>query len=1190
LHAFENQDYQYEELVETRVTHRDAGRNPLFDTMFALRNQEDEEVNIPGLTLKPIPHDHGTSKFDLGLTVIEEGEQLSFEWEYCTALFKKDTIGRWNNYFKTAVSNVLANPTSAIAGIGIIPEAEKQQLLSEFNHTESPYPYEKTLHQLFEEQVRRTPDRTALIGPSYGNNRSYRTHRTYLTYNELDRQANRLARQLNEKGVRPDTKPDTIIAIKMKSSLEMIITIFGILKAGGAYLPIDPGYPQERIDYILRDSGAEWLIDDREQELKQDGKEHHPQPTPADSLAYVIYTSGTTGKPKGVLVEHRSVVANVFAFYNEFNIKPSDTFIQLNSYAFDAFVEEVFPILLRGGKIAIPPAARRLDIHFLSEFIAKHDVNIVDTTPLLLKEFNGLNAFDGVDTWISGGDVLKREYVSQFPGNVKIYNTYGPTEATVCATYYHYRCPEQAEKTEDIPIGKPIANYHIHILDTSGALQPIGVPGELCIGGHGIARGYLNRPELTHSKFQITNTPTIHRFYRTGDLGRWLPDGNIQFLGRVDQQVKIRGLRIEPAEIEAQLARHDQIKEAVVIDHQGTQGDKYLCAYCIPRNPGDSLPPSSQLRHYLSLSLPNYMIPSFFVQIHRLPLNANGKVNRSALPAPSASQLLQLSHLAGTDHTNAPRTALERTVARVWADVLGWQFEQIDIHHNFFEMGGDSIKVIRTASRLKKQSLSIDAAQLFSYQTIAQIAAHLEHSSTGTTHARPPKTGSGSLSDQITEEDETIRRRETAKMHDSSACFTQNTVSREYPVSPIQRSRLILENEESLARHLLFTRHDFSLPPDRIEDIITTLIEENSLLRTVIIEKDGEFWFREFDTVTGIELPYMDISHYSPSAGRDILRRILQDMHQPMPLFGHALFRLFLLKSGEQRYSVLFVINHLIFDGGSQRLLKVKLDEISRRHINPGNPQTSYFDYCRFIRQQDYRETGLGPYMEPYIDTNAYTRAVEEVSAGFENGNIKTFAFEIDMSLLDYSRKELYNEFMLLTYAGVLGELFGISPVPVRFVSQGRFYKDAQFGDVLGDFHDFIPMLFRAARENSQSQWHTVQHILDYRNMVKETNLNFTATILNREPHPQQWLKWLSPFTFNSLVGLYGEVAGPDRFDHEPREDYRHHPAQMGLVLVKSPDSNRLWLEVTHNSRFKDNEIKEQFMKQFNRLKETSFK
>jgi fengycin family lipopeptide synthetase D len=416
-----------------------------------------------------------------------------------------------------------------------------------------------------------------------------------------------LALLLKEKGV----KPDTIVGIMMEQSVDMIIGIFAILKAGGAYMPIDPDYPPDRINFMLKDSGSEILLKDNDFTLEafnnrpKGASSHlHLSPAPATSLAYIIYTSGTTGRPKGVMAAHGNLLGYLEAFEKEIQLQAHDTVIQQAAYVFDAFVEELYPILLKGGKLVTATREVILDSLRLVDFINRHQISIITCSPRLLDQLNrelaeNKASLPGLRILISGGDRLENQYIHHLVQIGKVYNTYGPTEATVCATYY--RCPGNAAPSANVPIGAPITNYQVYILDRFGNLLPPGLPGELCIAGSGVTRGYLNNPELTAEKFIRDYHDGNHRSYRspmsyntyksykTGDLAKWLSDGNIEFLGRIDKQVKIRGFRIELAEIESRLIEHHQIKEAVVIDREDTLGDKYLCAYIVPGGPLEEL-------------------------------------------------------------------------------------------------------------------------------------------------------------------------------------------------------------------------------------------------------------------------------------------------------------------------------------------------------------------------------------------------------------------------------------------------------------------------------------------------------------------------------------------------------------------------------------------------------------------------
>ncbi len=502
----------------------------------------------------------------------------------------------------------------------------------------------------------------------------------------------------------------------------MIIGMLAILKAGGAYVPIDPEYPEERIQYMLEDSGMKVLLVQQRflEKVGFEGKNfvfeneeiYHEESSNVgiinepQHLAYVIYTSGTTGKPKGVLIERANLSSYVHGFVQEFKVHEQDRILQQASISFDTSVEEIYPALVTGATIVIVPKLDVLDPRKLAERIIDEQISIVSCSPLLLNELNQhlIEQEHVVRLFISGGDVLFKSHFSNLASS-EVYNTYGPTEGTVCATYY--KCTHQ--ESQSIPIGKPVINKQVYILNNKNQLQPVGVPGELCVAGDGVARGYLNRPELTAEKFIENPFESGGRMYRTGDLARWLPDGNIEYLGRIDDQVKIRGFRIELGEIEAQLLKLEGIQEAVVVAREDAAGQKQLCAYVV----ADQVLTVSEWRERLSKSLPSYMIPAYFVQLEKLPLTPNGKVDRKALPAPEGSIQTGSAYVA-------PRTEVEQTLASIWQGVLG--VAKVSIMDHFFELGGDSIKSIQISSRLYQAGYKLEMKDLFKYPTIAKLS------------------------------------------------------------------------------------------------------------------------------------------------------------------------------------------------------------------------------------------------------------------------------------------------------------------------------------------------------------------------------------------------------------------------------------------------------------------------------------
>ncbi|UHA74537.1 non-ribosomal peptide synthetase [Paenibacillus sp. 481] len=736
LQAYEHQAYPLEELVEKLRLQRDASRNALFDTVFVLQNTEQTNFEIDGLSFKPYPKEHPVSKFDLTLEIVEQPNGMACRLEYCTALYTPETIQRIAGHFSQLIDAIVHDPQAAIASLNMMTLTEQVQICDTFNATAAEYSREKTIHQLFDEQVQLNPNQVAVV-----------CNKKQLTYEELNDKANRLAQHLQAEGV----QADQCIGLLVDRSLEMVIGMLAILKAGGAYVPIDPNYPIERISYMLDDSGAKILLVQHdlqasmahvsyagtilnlnaENEYTCHETSSNPianqleqQSTPASTLmststvnpshlAYVIYTSGTTGKPKGVMVEHRNVVRLV-KNTNYVDLNEQTRILQTGSVVFDASTFEIWGALLNGGQLHLVSNDVILDANRLKQAIHNdHITTMWLTSPLfnqLLQQDHSL--FGPLQTLIVGGDVLSVNHINralEHHPSLTIVNGYGPTENTTFSTTYSIH----SEQSDAVPIGGPIHNSTAYVVDKWMGLQPIGVWGELWVGGDGVARGYLNNPELTAEKFVASSFRPEERCYRTGDVVRWRHDGTLEYKGRIDEQVKIRGYRIELTEIEAQLTKLPAVQEATVIAQENEAGHKHLCAYVV----ATQTLTVSELRHYLSQELPNYMVPSYFVQLEQMPLTPNGKVDRKALPAPEGDVPI------GTDYA-APRTEAEQALVSIWQDVLGVQ--NVGIRHNFFELGGDSIKAIQVSSRLFQAGFKLEMKNLFKYPTIEQLSVHVQ--------------------------------------------------------------------------------------------------------------------------------------------------------------------------------------------------------------------------------------------------------------------------------------------------------------------------------------------------------------------------------------------------------------------------------------------------------------------------------
>ena len=726
VQAYAHQDLPFEKLVEELQPDRNLGQNPLFQVVMSLQAASPGPFVLTGLTLEPIPVETTTSKFDLALLAEEQGGSLDAHLDYSTDLFEHETIQRMLGHFSNILKSVVSDPHRRLSVLEMLSASERQQVIFDWNRTEKEYPRDKTLHGLFEEQTERSPDAEAVV---FGQQR--------LSYGGLNERANRLARYLRKRGV----GPEVLVGVCVERSLEMLVGLLGIVKAGGAYVPLDPAYPRQRLAFMLEDTRApvvltqESLADSLPEgnfervrldadwaEIARENGENPESGTTAENLAYVMYTSGSTGTPKGVSICHRSIVRLVRGTdYARFG--PDEVFLQFAPISFDASTFEIWGALLNGARLAVMPP-RLPSLEELGITLERYGVSTLWLTAGLFHQMvdSQIESLRGVRQLLAGGDVLSVPHVEkalrELP-DCRLINGYGPTENTT------FTCCHTVSRDEplgaSVPIGRPIANTRVFILDRNGQPVPIGVPGELCIGGDGLAREYLKRPELTAEKF-VRNPFSgdgERRLYRTGDRVRYRPDGTIEFLGRIDDQVKIRGFRIEPGEVESVLAQHPGVAESIVLAREDTPGDKRLIAYVVA---GGGAPPSAmQLREFSKSSLPDYLVPSDFVFLAAIPLTPNGKVDRRALPAPEHTR----PELEET--FVAPRNTIEQTLARVWGQVLG--LERVGVHDNFFELGGDSILAIQIIARAAREGLRLTPRQLFERQTVAELAAVAETSS-----------------------------------------------------------------------------------------------------------------------------------------------------------------------------------------------------------------------------------------------------------------------------------------------------------------------------------------------------------------------------------------------------------------------------------------------------------------------------
>ncbi|NEO31127.1 MAG: amino acid adenylation domain-containing protein [Symploca sp. SIO3C6] len=730
--AYANQDLPFEKLVEELQPERQVNYNPLFQVSFGLQNTPKVKFELPGLTLTPVEVEGTRALLDLRLDMTETDSGLESFWEYNIDLFDAATISRMSGNFQTLLEAIVENPQQRVSQLPLLSETEQHLLLREWNQTIAPYPKDTCIHQLFEAQVEKTPDAVAVV-----------FEEQQLTYRELNQRANQLAHYLNKLGV----KPEILVGICVERSLEMIVGVLGILKAGGAYLPLDPTYPAERLAFMLSDSQVPILL--RTQKLVHEPPQHHAQVICLDAdwttiaqeseqnpdsgitvenLAYLIYTSGSTGKPKGVLVTHEGLGNLTEDKIRTCKVKPDSRILQYFSLSFDASIPELVMALGSGAALHLAKLENLLPGPALIKLLQEQAITHITLPPPALAVLPAAE-LPALQMVLVGGEAPSPELIAQWSKGRLFINAYGPTETTVNASMVE--CGNDGQK---IPTVRPAANKQLYILDKHLQPVPIGVPGELHIGGVGLARGYLNRPEKTAEAFipnPFSDQPGS-RLYKTGDLACYLSDGHIKLLGRLDHQVKLRGFRIELGEIEAALVKHPAVRETLVLAREDKPGNKRLVAYVVANL--DELDSNAQtwetqsqlirqlvpqLRSLVKQMLPEYMRPSAFVILEALPLNPNGKVDRWALPVPdTARPELEAAFVA-------PRTPTEQVLAEIFALLL--EVEQVGVHDDFFELGGHSLLATQLITQLHKRlEVEVTVIDLFKVPTVAGVAERIE--------------------------------------------------------------------------------------------------------------------------------------------------------------------------------------------------------------------------------------------------------------------------------------------------------------------------------------------------------------------------------------------------------------------------------------------------------------------------------
>ena len=1094
LEGYEYQDTPFEKVVEAVIKERDMSRSPVFQTMFVLNNTPAiPEFRLGDVQMIPENFGHTVSMFDITLSVKQTDKQLLCSLEYCSDLFKEQTIERLITHFVQLLQSIVNAPRQNIGLLPMLTGAEQKQLEA-FNNTQVDYGTGISIVNLFEEQVLRTPDKTAII---FENQQ--------LSYRELNSRANCLAHCLVENGV----KEGSLVPLCINRSVEMIIAILGILKAGGAYVPIDPDYPEERIGYMLTETSATLVLTNTDSRLRLQGQANinvtevdgdwdsiknystdnlHQVISPSQ-LAYVIYTSGSTGRPKGVMIEHAALLNFVQLVTSYFSISDDDSVVQQSSPSFDTMVEEVYPALISGASLVIIRDGGK-DITGLKKYIESNKITILSTTPMVVEYLNKeLSGIGKLRYLIVGGDVLYPSHITNFFGKVKIVNGYGPSETTVCATY------NTIEKIEEASvIGKPIDNVSVYIVSREGELVPIGIAGEICIAGVGVARGYLNNPGHTAEKFipnKFSELASL-RMYKTGDAGRWLPNGKIEYLGRIDEQVKIRGYRVELGEIQHVIQLSGLVRDSIVLARADRLGHMRLVGYVIQ---GNKKFDKETMVSYLKGTLPEYMVPALWVSMDKLPFTTNGKLDKKALPEPDNERAL-------TDQYLAPRNEWEKKLAVIWQELLG--IPQVGITDNFFELGGDSILTIQLVSRANRVGFTLQARDIFLHQTINRLS------------------------------------KATALRTDVIAMGEQGELTGIAGLLPVQRWYLqTTQAHWSHYNQAVLLTIDKSVTNVILNETLKCLVRHHDALRLSYARQEGGEWKQ----IYGSHIPELIVEDLQPQPQQplqSLINHHAEKYQRSLNIEKGELVKMVCMQTPAEETGnrLLIVIHHLATDGVSWRILLEDLNLLiagfkNGRSADLGSKSSSCRQWYNSLKNYSKSKHLLSQlsYWQK-IEKSFHTLSVDIenetplISKDFSNCNVQ-LGEEYTASLLQDVPKAYHtviNDILLCALAVTLCKWGKKHHVVIGLEGHGRedIDKEIEIGRTVGWFTSLYPVLLEVDPGGSVASM--IKGIKEQLRSVPDKGLGYgVLKYINQEKNLQEKMSW--DILFNYLGQLDTAVS-----------------------------------------------------------------
>ncbi|HGS8078177.1 TPA: amino acid adenylation domain-containing protein [Pseudomonas aeruginosa] len=1090
LGAQAHQDLPFERLVEAFKVERSLSHSPLFQVMYnhqPLVADIEALDSVAGLSFGQLDWKSRTTQFDLSLDTYEKGGRLYAALTYATDLFEARTVERMARHWQNLLRGMLENPQASVDSLPMLDAEERYQLLEGWNATAAEYPLQRGVHRLFEEQVERTPMAPAL---AFGEER--------LDYAELNRRANRLAHALIERGV----GADRLVGVAMERSIEMVVALMAILKAGGAYVPVDPEYPEERQAYMLEDSGVQLLLSQSHlklplaqgvQRIDLDQAdawlENHAENNPGielngENLAYVIYTSGSTGKPKGAGNRHSALSNRLCWMQQAYGLGVGDTVLQKTPFSFDVSVWEFFWPLMSGARLVVAAPGDHRDPAKLVALINREGVDTLHFVPSMLQAFlqdEDVVSCTSLKRIVCSGEALPADAQQQVFAKLPqagLYNLYGPTEAAIDVT--HWTCVEEGK--DAVPIGRPIANLACYILDGNLEPVPVGVLGELYLAGRGLARGYHQRPGLTAERFVASPFVAGERMYRTGDLARYRADGVIEYAGRIDHQVKLRGLRIELGEIEARLLEHPRVREAAVLAVDGRQ----LVGYVVLESEGGDW--REALAAHLAASLPEYMVPAQWLALERMPLSPNGKLDRKALPAPEVS-VAQAGY-------SAPRNAVERNLAEIWQDLLG--VERVGLDDNFFSLGGDSIVSIQVVSRARQAGLQLSPRDLFQLQNIRKLA---ERCSAAAPVAEPASVPDGAVLHNL------------LPQQVQALPLPHERLEHLYSLSPMQQGMLFLglnSPDAELYINQLSIAVD-GLDPQRLQRAWSAVAQRHEVLRSGFLWLDQEEPLQFVLADPG--LPFEVLDWRGRAISDEALEQVAQqERRKGFDLGQPPLQRVRLLRLGEDRYQLIWTYHHILIDGWSTSQLFGEILELYSGGSLP--PAVPYRHYIAWLRARDGKASEafwrrqLARMDEPTYLADAFNAAREGYGHQALYTRLDSDATE-HLKRFAQSQRVTLNTLVQGAWLLLLSRYSGQRCVSFGATVAGRPASLEASERILGLFINTLPVVCEVAPEQCVGDW--LRALQDYNLEMREQEYTPLSDI-------QRWAGRSGQSLFDSII------------------------------------------------------------------------